>query len=374
MNVRVCAKVNLAAIERNCRLLMRSTPRLCAVVKADGYGHGALPCAAAALRAGASMLAVASADEARELRDGGLDAPIIVLGALTDDELVQALACRCEVVAWTEEFLDAVVRHGGGPVHVKLDTGMGRFGTRDAGLADRLADRASSGGGGLELAGAMTHFATADETDRSFFREQIARFAAWVTPLRERHPGVLVHAENSAALLGADRTPFDMARCGVALYGLDPFGLDASAHGLEPALELHSWVAAIKPCAPGESAGYGRRFIARYATDLAVLPIGYGDGLRRVLSGNADVLIDGVRRELVGTISMDSATIDLGKDSGVGVGAGAVLIGAVGTERVSAEDLARRAGTINYEITCGLSRRIPREYHRDGVNEAAPNV
>jgi alanine racemase len=370
VSVRVVARVNLAAIERNCATLLRSSPRLCAVVKADGYGHGALAVAGAVLAAGASMLAVASAGEARELRDGGIDAPILVLGALTDAELAQALACDCEVVAWTEEFLDAVARHGGAPVHVKLDSGMGRFGTRDATLADRLADRAAAESG-LALAGAMTHFATADEADRSFLDQQIERFSAWVTPLRARHPGVLVHAANSAALLGSERARFDMARCGVAIYGLDPFGSDALAHGLEPALELHSWVAAIKPCAPGESAGYGRRFVAERATELAVLPIGYGDGLHRVLSGNAQVLIDGMRRDLVGTVSMDSLTVELGEHSGVRIGADAMLIGAAGAERVSAEELAQAAGTINYEITCALTSRVPREYHRDGVSAAA---
>jgi alanine racemase len=367
---RVLARVNLAALERNCKTLLAASPRLCAVVKAGGYGHGALACARAALAAGASMLAVASADEAQELRDGGVDARILVLGPLTGAELDQALACGCELVVWSEEFLDAASRRGGARVHVKLDTGMGRFGTRDRALAGRLADRAAAGQG-LELAGAMTHFATADEPDRSFLEEQIERFNAWVGPLRERHPGVLVHGENSAALLGAGAARFDMARCGIALYGLDPFGGDPRVRGLEPALELHSWVAALKPCEPGESAGYGRRFVAERATELAVLPVGYGDGLRRALSADAEVLIEGVRRRLVGTVSMDSLTVDLGPASGVRVGAPAVLIGAVGGERISVEELAARAGTINYEIVCALSARVPREYHRDGVSEAA---
>jgi alanine racemase len=211
----------------------------------------------------------------------------------------------------------------------------------------------------------MTHFATADEPDKTYLHEQIERFAAWIGPLRERHPGVCVHAENSAALLGT-RLRFDMARCGIALYGLDPFGGDALAQGLEPALELHSWVGALKPCAVGESAGYGRRFVARQATELGVLPIGYGDGVRRVLSDAADVLIGGVRRPIVGAISMDSLTVDLGSASGVTVGAGAVLIGADGEERISAEEIARRTGTINYEVSCAIGRRVPRRYHRDG--------
>jgi alanine racemase len=371
MTQRAVARINLAAIERNCALLIRSSPRLCAVVKADAYGHGAVQCSRAALAAGASTLAVATAGEVRELRAAGLrDVTIVVMGALTRAELSQALADRAEVVAWTEEILDWVAGAGGGRIHVKLDTGMGRFGTRDRALADRLLARVQNTES-LELAGVMTHFATADEVDRSFLDEQAERFASWIAPLRERYPELVAHAENSAALLGAEHARFDMARCGVAIYGLDPFGEDPLARGLEPALELHSWVSALKPCAPGESAGYGRRFVAATPTELAVLPLGYADGVRRVLSDNADVLIEGVRRPLVGTISMDSLTVDLGPGSGAAIGDGAVLIGSAGGERIGAEDLARRAGTINYEITCAISSRVPRVYHRDGQPVAA---
>jgi alanine racemase len=361
MSERALASVNLAAIERNCARLRSASPRLCAVVKADAYGHGAVPCSRALLRAGAELLAVATAGEAAELREAGIDARLLILGPLTGSELAQALALDCEIVAWTEEILDAAAGHGTARIHVKLDSGMGRFGTRDAALADRLADRAAAEPG-LALAGAMTHFATADDPDGGFLEQQIERFLAWVGPLRERHPDVLVHGENSAALLAAGHGRFAMARCGVALYGLDPFGADAAAQGLEPALELRSWVAALKPCEVGESAGYGRRFVAERATELAVIPLGYGDGWRRAFSGNASVLVAGQRRPVVGTISMDSFTAELGLGSGVAVGDPVVALG----PGVSAEELAERAGTINYEITCGLTPRVARRYHRDG--------
>jgi alanine racemase len=251
-------------------------------------------------------------------------------------------------------------------VHVKLDSGMGRLGTRDGALADRLAQRAASEEG-LSLAGAMTHLATAEESDQAFMQEQLERFESWVAPHREREPGLLVHGENSAALLGAGRSRFEMTRCGGALYGLDPFGRGPEQWGLEAALELRSWVAAVSPCAPGESAGYGRRFVAADATELAVVPVGYGDGIRRVLSANAEVLIGGRRRPLVGAVSMDNVTIDLGLDSGVAVGAEVTLLGRDGEERIGAEEVAARQDTINYEVTCALSPRVPREYHRDGV-------
>lgn len=365
---RALARVNLAAIERNCARLAAATPRLCAVVKANGYGHGAVECSRAAIAGGAAWLAVAAAAEAAELRSGGVDAPILVMGALTRGELETALAADADVVAWSEEFLDWLVALGGGRVHVKLDSGMGRLGTRDGSLADRLAERAASGDGGLSLAGAMTHLATAEEADRTFMDDQLARFGAWVAPWLERLPELVVHAENSAALLGAERSRYGMARCGGAVYGLDPYGGAPADWGLEAALELRSWVAAVKPCGPGESAGYGRRFVAAEETELAVVPVGYGDGVRRLLSGNADVLIGGRRRPLVGAVSMDNVTIDLGRGSGVAVGAVVTLLGADGEERISAEEVAARQGTINYEVTCAVSPRVPREYHRDGVS------
>jgi alanine racemase len=196
--------------------------------------------------------------------------------------------------------------------------------------------------------------------------EQLGRFEEWVAPLRERHRDLLVHAENSAALLGAGVSRFGMARCGGAVYGLDPHGGSPADWDLEAALSLRSWVAALKPCAPGESAGYGRRFIAAAATVLAVVPIGYGDGVRRVLSGNAEVLIAGRRHPVVGTVSMDNLTVDLGLGGAVAVGDEVVVLGSDGGERIAAEEIAARQGTINYEVTCAISPRVPREYHRDG--------
>jgi alanine racemase len=371
--VRAQASVNVAAIERNCERLrseLRAGALLCAVVKADGYGHGAPASARAALAGGAGWLAVASAAEAIELRRAGiLDANLLVMGALTERELEHALGSRADVVVWREEDVRAVAAAGGGRVHVKLDSGMGRLGTRDVGQATRVV-RAALATGGVELAGLMTHFATADEMDdEGFFAAQLDAFAAWVGPLKAEMPGLLVHAANSAALLRDPAAQFDMVRCGVAVYGMDPFGDDPRLRALEPALELSSYVADVKRCTPGQSAGYGRRFIAERETFLGVLPIGYGDGWRRGLSNNADVLIAGRRHPLVGTVSMDNITVDLGSSEEVRDlrGERAVLIGSDGAERILAEDLARDLQTINYEITCGLTARVPRAFHSDGV-------
>jgi alanine racemase len=366
--VRALARVNLAAIERNVARMRRELRRetsLCAVVKADGYGHGALPAARAALAGGATWLAVAAATEAAALRDAGIDTPILVMGALSASELDLALEAVADVVAWNERFVALVAERGGGAVHVKLDTGMGRLGTRDPAQATRVV-QAAVAARGVILAGAMTHFATADERGDAFMGEQLERFLLWVTPLRDAHPQLSVHAANSAATLRDPASHFDMVRCGIAIYGLDPFGEDPSARALEPALELRSHVAAVKPIAPGESAGYGRRFVAQHPTTLATLPIGYGDGVRRGLTNNADILIGGARRPLVGTVSMDNVTVDVGHPAAVAAGDDAVLIGVQGDHRITAEELARRLDTINYEITCGLLPRVPRAYHRDG--------
>jgi alanine racemase len=370
---RVEARVSLTAVERNCARLrteLRAGAALCAVVKADGYGHGAVQCARAALAGGAEWLAVASACEIRELREGGVhDVRVLVMGSLSVPELEESLAAGGDVVVWSEAYLERVIAAGGGRVHVKFDSGMGRLGTRDPVQAANVA-AAAAAAPGVQLAGVMTHFATADDlSDGGFFARQLSAFTSWAQTIKGQWPDVIVHAANSAAVLRDATAQFDMVRCGIAIYGMDPFGVDPAARGLEPALELGSYVAEVKPCAAGESAGYGRQFVAEHDTSIAVLPVGYGDGWRRGLSNNADVLIAGSRYPLVGAISMDSITVDVGDhaDPERLRGERAILIGLQGGERITAEEVARRLETINYEITCGLTSRVPRSYHRDGA-------
>jgi len=359
---RAVARVNLAAVQRNCTRLRNALTggaELCAVVKADGYGHGAAPCAEAALAGGASWIAVAAAGEAAHLRAAGIAAPMLVMGALTPAEIDVAAAAHAEVVTWDERFV-ALLAGRRLRVHVKLDSGMGRLGTRDVDQA-RRAVAAIEDADGLELGGVMTHFATADETGDAFLGEQLAAFEPFAREVKARHRDALVHAANSAATLREPRSHLDLVRCGVAIYGLDPFQRDPGEQRLEPALSLRSYVAAVKPAAPGQSAGYGRRWRAGEPTHLATIPIGYGDGVRRALTNNADVLIGGRRYPLAGTVSMDNITVDLGPDTDVRPYDEAVLIG----DGVSAEEWARRLDTINYEVTCGLTARVEREYHRD---------
>jgi alanine racemase len=361
--------IDTGAIERNCRRLaseLSGEAALCAVVKANGYGHGAAPSAAAALAGGATWLAVAAASEAAELRSELAErARIMVLGAMTPLELDQALSAGADLAVWRPGFLELVGTRGRElgirpRVHVKYDTGMGRLGERDADAVAELA-RAAAASPDVDLVGFWTHFATADEIESAFFGEQLERFLALALPLREELGDLLLHAANSAATLRESAAHLDMVRCGIAIYGLDPFGADPFAHDLEPALELRSYVADVKRFDAGDSAGYGRRWSATAPTHVGVLPVGYGDGVRRGLTNNGEVIVGGRRYPVVGTVSMDNITIDLGSETEVEPGAEAVLIGAQGGERILAEDVAERLQTINYEVTCGISSRVPRE-------------
>jgi alanine racemase len=365
---RALARIDAGAVQRNCARLLSELgegSELCAVVKADGYGHGADACASAALAGGATRLAVATAAEAAQIGRRLPYVPLLTMGALTPEDLDTALAAGSEVAVWHEGFLSHVAdraRAQGRParVHVKHDSGMGRLGNRDADEVIALL-RACAASPDLEPAGLWTHFATADEGDSAFFDEQLDRFGAVAEAVKAELPQVVVHAANSAAVFRDRRSHFDMVRCGVAVYGLDPFQGDPAERGLAPVLSLRSYVADVKRFQSGDSAGYGRTWRADSETWVGVLPLGYGDGVRRGLSNNADVLVGGRRYPLVGTVSMDNVTIDLGAGTEVEPGAEAVLIGSQGEQSILAEEMAARLGTINYEITCGISARVPRE-------------
>jgi alanine racemase len=371
-HARATAVVDLGAIEHNCTRIVEELGRaeLCAVVKADGYGHGAVESASAALAGGATWLAVATADEAAELRAELPDARLLVMGALSRAELDAALDADADVAVWRAGFLDLIRERaralGVQPrLHVKYDSGMGRLGERDedavAGLVDEVAAADE-----VELTGFWTHFATADEPGSAFFDEQLERYTRLAEEIGSRHPGVIRHAANSAATLIEPGSHFDMVRCGIAIYGLDPFQEAPGLRRLEPALSLYSYVADVKRFEAGASAGYGRQWRATEPTWVGVLPIGYGDGVRRALSNNADVLVGGHRRPLVGTVSMDNITIDLGPETDVAAGDPAVLIGHQDRETILCEEVAMRLATINYEVTCGVSARVQRRYVLSG--------
>jgi len=364
---RALARIDLGAVRANCERLraeLREGAELCAVVKADAYGHGADGCAGAALDGGATRLAVATAVEAEQVGRRFQHVPLLTMGALSEEEVDTVISAGSEVTVWRDGFrrllADRARAHGRpARVHVKHDSGMGRLGTPDPEEAIALA-RVCAADPDLDLAGVWTHLATADEPDSAFFDQQLDRFEPVAATVRAEFPAAIAHAANSAAVFRDRRAHFDMARCGVAVYGLDPFQGNPAERGLAPALSLHSYVADVKRFPAGRSAGYGRRWTAPAETWVGVIPVGYGDGVRRGLTNNADVLVRGRRRPLVGTVSMDNLTIDLGPDTDVEPGDEAVLIGRQGEEEIRAEELAARLETINYEITCGVSARVPR--------------
>jgi alanine racemase len=329
--------IDLAALRRNVRTLLRALDgaALWAVVKADGYGHGAVDVSRAALDAGASALCVATLPEALELRAAFPEARILCMGPTATDEIRGAREAKVEI-AYTGGELPEGVR-----VHVKLDTGMGRYGVSELPAPTRA------------VVGLMSHLATAD-TDPTFARAQVRRFDELVGPYRGERE---CHIANSAAALRLPEARFDAARCGVAIYGLSPFGEDPAADGLEPVLSWRSRLAQVKLLQPGESTGYRRRFLAGQPTWIGLVPVGYADGFRRDLTGTR-VVVDGEPADVVGTISMDSFAVRLPHELPAGT-----LVSLIG-DGVAAESHAEISGTINYEIVTGIesdSRRATRK-------------
>jgi alanine racemase len=324
--------LNLGAIRRNVRRLaeVAAGAELWAVVKADGYGHGARDVARAALEGGASTLCVATVAEALELRIDLPDARLLVLGPAAEDEIGVAREARLELTV-----ADGRVPEGL-PVHLKLDTGMGRWGYSELPAPTR------------DVVSLMSHFASA-ESDPEFTRLQLTRFV----DATASHAHLQRHIANSAGALAFPKARLDAVRCGIALYGISPFGDDPAAHGLEPALRWTSELVQVKLLQQGESTGYGRRFLAERPTWVGIVPVGYADGFRRDMTG-AEVLVAGARRRVVGTVSMDALAVEL--DRSLPPGEEVILLG----EGVLAEDHARVAGTIPYEIVCGLNTGAPR--------------
>jgi alanine racemase len=320
--------VDLGAVRRNARTLLRALggAQLWAVVKGDAYGHGAVDVAGAVVDEGAGALCVATVPEALELRAEFPLARILVMGPVASSrELAEAREARLEVVISDGEIPEGI------RVHLKLDTGMGRWG-----LSELPAPPA-------EVVGLMSHLATAD-SDAAFAEEQIERFRQATEPYRR----LTRHIANSAGALRLPSSRFDAARCGIALYGLSPFGEDPGADGLEPALSWRSYLAQVKRLGSGESVGYGRRFVAEQPTWIGIVPVGYADGFRRDLTGT-EVRVGGELRRVVGTVSMDAFAVELEHEEPVG--APVTILG----DGVLAEDHACVAGTINYELVCGIN-------------------
>ena len=365
------AEIDLSAIAANvalaCRLAGPET-RVMAVVKADAYGHGAVPVARVALAAGATWLGVAIPEEAVPLRAAGIASRILVLGPVAPDQadLVAAHDLdQCVSDQAQAEALDRAARACGRVlgIHLKVDTGMGRVGLRPRelhGVAEKIRALPS-----VRLAGLMTHFADAEAEEPGFAREQLARFADAARDLPAVPQGgmPLRHAANSAALLFLPEARLDLVRPGIMLYGYHPRGPRGGPEPpLRPALRLRTAISQIRDVAQGESVSYGRTFVAPRDLRVATLPVGYADGCGRLLSNRGQVLIRGQRVPIVGRVCMDMTMVDVSGLPDVRVGDEAVLIGRQGADEITADEVAELQGTISYEILCRIGPRVPRIY------------
>jgi len=363
------AEVDLAAIERNVRTLKaRTAPGtlFMAVVKADGYGHGAVPVARAALRAGADRLGVATVAEGVELRAAGITTPVLVLSEppetsiadLLDNDLTPTVTTRAFAVALGGV---AARRQAAARYHLKIDTGMNRIGVRAEDASVFAAGLA--GFPGLELEGTFTHFATADVPGDWEVGRQLERFTGALAAMRAEgiDPGI-VHAANSPATILYPQAHFGMVRCGIAIYGLHPATSTYEAVDLAPAMSVKTRVTLVKRVGMGEGVSYGHTYSTAAPAMIATLPIGYADGVHRVLSGRFDVLVQGRRVPQVGRVCMDQLMIEPPRGHDVSRGDEVVLVGEQDGQRILLDELSQKAGTINYELACSFGMRLERVY------------
>lgn len=351
-------EIDLGAIRSNVETLVRlvAPAEVCAVVKADGYGHGDVPAGEAALDGGAKWLAVALLEEGIRLREAGIEAPVLVLSEPNPADAAELLRWRLTPAVYTEGFLEALSSgaQSKAGVHLKVDTGMHRVGAPESKVAN-LVDRISADPR-LFLEGAFTHFAVSEE-DPGFTEEQANRFdkalTSWDVPI--------VHMANTAGAILHPNSRRDLVRTGIGIYGLHPSQSTRARVDLKPAMRIVSHVGYMQRLPAGARPSYGRRRALAEESWVATVPIGYADGVPRLLSENGEVLVAGVRRPLAGTVTMDQIVVDCGNDQ-VEVGEEVVLIGRQGVEEILADEWARELGTINYEIVCQVGPRLPRRY------------
>ena len=362
------ARIDLGALSHNFQEVVRRTAgkKVLAVVKARAYGHGAVPVARHLLALGADMLGVALVEEGRELREAGIRAPILLMGALFPDQAEAIVEWNLIPAVFTTGMAGALARAARErgcvlDVHVKIDTGMGRIGVAPEEAAEFIAQLRKHEK--LRIQGLMTHFADADLRDKQFAAVQMDRFTGLMSELDARKIAVpLCHAANSAAVLDFGSAHFSMVRPGLMLYGYNPLEAGDLAADLRPVLSLVTRIAYLKRTPAGTPISYGRTFITSRESLIATMPIGYADGFSRGLSNKGEALVRGRRASVAGRVCMDMTMLDVTDVPGVSEGDEVVLIGTMGGERITAEDIAVKTGTIPYEVLCGISSRVPRVY------------
>lgn len=367
---RAWVEIDLGALSDNVRQLVRflsSTTQLMAVVKADAYGHGAVTVAKTVLEAGASWLGVATVPEGIQLREGGIKAPILILGATHTAEQIHAIAecqlqptlCSPKQALIFSNTLEAIKYNPSLPVHIKLDTGMSRLGTnwQQAGDFVQLVQRLPH----LNIASIYSHLATADSPDNAIMQEQHRRFESAIAQIKARDIKIpSLHLANSAATLADPKLHYDMVRVGLAMYGLYPAPHLKNQIKLQPVLQLKARVTHVKTIAAGTGVSYGNHFIAPREMRIAVVGIGYADGVPRSLSNQMQVLLRGQRVQQIGAITMDQLMIDVSSIPDLQEGEIVTLLGEQGIEKITADDWANQLNTISWEILCGFKHRLPR--------------
>ncbi len=364
------AKVNLAAIKHNIAAIKRNIGKssmFCAVVKADAYGHGAVMVSHAALEGGADWLAVALAEEARELRQNGITAPILVLGPSSQWQWEVASKLDISMSVVSEDCLQSAVESAKQcgkvqKIHLKVDTGMNRVGVRTNEELCRLLDIIESEPL-LELEGLMTHFACADEADKAYTQMQAKRFGEVADIVKARGFSPMLHAANSAASIDLPELSFDMVRVGISLYGCYPSDEVDTKTVLKPALSFHTHISFIKTVDKGDRLSYGGTFTAPEKMRVATLPLGYADGFSRLLSNKGEVLIHGRHAKVLGRVCMDQILVDITEIEMAKLHDEAVIIGCQEKDCITATQVADMIGTINYEVLCNISKRVPRLYY-----------
>jgi len=360
------ARISLRALTHNFEEVMRRANgrKVLAVVKARAYGHGLVPVARHLLERGAYTLGVALVEEGRELREAGIDAPILVMGPVFPEQADAVAAWRLTPALSNSTVARALADAGQRrslriAVHVKVDTGMSRTGVSPEAAPDLIQElRALEG---IVVEGLMTHFADADLKDKAFAAQQMERFEKLLGILTDRGIDIpLRHAANSAAILDYQRALFTMVRPGLMLYGYDPVEGNASGVDLQPVLSLLTKIFLLRKLPAGTPVSYGRTFVTGRESLIATIPIGYADGFSRSLSNCGEALVRGVRVPVAGRVCMDMTMLDVTEVPGVREGDEVVLIGSSGSERITAADLAAKTGTIPYEVLCGISARVPR--------------
>jgi len=363
------AEINLSNLIHNLgevRRLITGGCKILAVVKANAYGHGIVEVSMAFEEAGIDMLGVAHVEEGVSLREAGIRSGILVMGGLLDDYATDVVKWRLTPVVYTEGLARALSKAARAagielPVHIKVDTGMRRIGVSpDKGL--ELVERIMEFGG-LRIEGIMTHFAEADLGNREFVREQLEVFNDLCSDLERRGISIpLRHTANSAAVIDMKESHLEMVRPGIMLYGYPPSPIFSSRVDLRPVMTLKTRIVHLKNVPPKTGISYGRTFTTERETLVATLSIGYADGFIRSLSNIGQVIVRGKRAPVIGRVCMDMTMVDVTEIPGVQVGDEAIIIGGEGDNRISAEDIASWAGTITYEVLCGVGERVERVY------------